>query len=119
MVLSARLENICCFWFTEHRDRLNIYCNGKDIEYIGNSDLDIMDLDTTAQSFLLPKSRNPCEFTAWFDYITNVLVKLSNAEECASREANTVKDFMKTKDTLLVQADHGWQRVELNRPRSH
>jgi hypothetical protein len=35
-----------------------------------------------------------CEFTAWSDYITSVLVEPSNAEECASREADTVKDFM-------------------------
>ena len=35
-----------------------------------------------------------CEFTAWFDYITSVLVELSNEEESDTP--------MKTKDTLLV-----------------
>ncbi|KAG1752597.1 uncharacterized protein EDB91DRAFT_1243362 [Suillus paluster] len=43
-----------------------------------------------------------CEFTSWFDYITSVLIKLSDAEECLSQEANTIKDFMKTKDILLI-----------------
>jgi hypothetical protein len=44
-----------------------------------------------------------CQFTAWSDYITSVLVEPSNAEECTSREADTVKDFMIP--GLLVRAD--------------
>ncbi|KAG2353917.1 hypothetical protein BDR07DRAFT_1495396 [Suillus spraguei] len=49
--------------------------------------------------------RMTCEFTPWFDYIAGVLIELSDAEECASREADTIKDFTKTKDILLIQAN--------------
>lgn len=57
--------------------------------------------------FRIQFPRTASECAPWFDYNTSALVELSNEEECASREANTLKDFTKTKDTLLVQADGG------------
>ena len=107
-----------------------VYRTSRSSQYIPNAMVKTLNILTTVIQILwtliqhlnLSCCRNQeraCEFTAWFDYITNVLVEFSNAEECASREADTVKDFMKTKDTLLVQVSGGWQRVWFNRGRSH